>query len=139
MRTWPQRKKRQARIEIIPMIDVMMFLLVFFVLISLNVLPALGLKITPPSASRNEQIVDRKRVMLSIDKDGNTFLDGNPAPRETIPDILRKAREDAQKDNQVLTVVIAGDTDSTMQHLVSTLEILKEAGITSSAIITKNK
>ena len=42
MRSWPEKKERRARIEIIPMIDVMMFLLVFFVLISLNVLPALG-------------------------------------------------------------------------------------------------
>ncbi|MFX8708186.1 biopolymer transporter ExbD, partial [Acinetobacter baumannii] len=36
MRAWPEKKKRSARIEIIPMIDVMMFLLVFFVLLSIN-------------------------------------------------------------------------------------------------------
>lgn len=34
------------------MIDVMMFLLVFFVLISINVLPATGLKTQLPSASK---------------------------------------------------------------------------------------
>ncbi|MGC3777936.1 biopolymer transporter ExbD, partial [Escherichia coli] len=32
MRSWDEPKKRKARVEIIPMIDVMMFLLVFFVL-----------------------------------------------------------------------------------------------------------
>jgi hypothetical protein len=37
MRTWDEPKKRKAHIELIPMIDVMMFLLVFFVLVSLNV------------------------------------------------------------------------------------------------------
>ena len=42
MRHWPEKRRKRARIEIIPMIDVMMFLLVFFVLISANVLSALG-------------------------------------------------------------------------------------------------
>lgn len=48
MRTWPKRPTKSVRIEIIPMIDVMMFLLVFFVLISIHVLPALGLKVALP-------------------------------------------------------------------------------------------
>lgn len=51
MRTWDEPKKRKAHIELIPMIDVMMFLLVFFVLVSLNVIPALGMKTQLPSAS----------------------------------------------------------------------------------------
>ncbi|MFY8082051.1 MAG: biopolymer transporter ExbD, partial [Limnohabitans sp.] len=48
MRHWQQTQRKKARIEIIPMIDVMMFLLVFFVLISVNVIPALGIKTQQP-------------------------------------------------------------------------------------------
>ncbi|RMR10440.1 TonB system transport protein [Pseudomonas syringae pv. primulae] len=55
MRTWDEPKKRKAHIELIPMIDVMMFLLVFFVLVSLNVIPALGMKTQLPSASSSQQ------------------------------------------------------------------------------------
>jgi len=51
MRSWPARVRKASRIEIIPMIDVMMFLLVFFVLISINALPALGLKVALPYAA----------------------------------------------------------------------------------------
>jgi biopolymer transport protein ExbD len=51
IRVWPQPKRKYARIEIIPMIDVMMFLLVFYVLISINVLPALGLKVALPHSA----------------------------------------------------------------------------------------
>ena len=36
MRSWDEPKKRKARVEIIPMIDVMMFLLVFFVLMTVE-------------------------------------------------------------------------------------------------------
>ena len=42
MRTGGRQQKAKARIEIIPMIDVLMFLRAFFVLISINVIPALG-------------------------------------------------------------------------------------------------
>jgi biopolymer transport protein ExbD len=137
MRSWPEHRKRQARIEIIPMIDVMMFLLVFFVLISINVLPALGLHITPPSSSRNETISERRRVMLGIDKDGNTALDGKPVPLDGLSAKLIELQNDAKAHDQNLVVVIQGDTESALQHLVDVLDALKAAGITSSAIATR--
>ena len=52
MSRWPDTPKKRTRIEIIPMIDVMMFLLVFFVLVSINVIPALGLKTKLPQSSQ---------------------------------------------------------------------------------------
>lgn len=45
MRSWGEMEKCRVCIEIILMIDVMMFLLVFFVLLSLNVILVLGIKI----------------------------------------------------------------------------------------------
>ena len=60
MRNWPERKRSRARIEIIPMIDVMMFLLVFFVLISTNVLPALGLRVALPHAAAPDQAYSQR-------------------------------------------------------------------------------
>lgn len=47
------------------MIDVMMFLLVFFVLISLNVIPALGLKTQLPSAGSAQQLKPQKPLSPS--------------------------------------------------------------------------
>lgn len=61
MRNWNEPKKNKAHIELIPMIDVMMFLLVFFVLISLNVIPALGLKTQLPSAGSAQQLKPQKK------------------------------------------------------------------------------
>ncbi len=134
MRTWPTRRERRARIEIIPMIDVMMFLLVFFVLISINVLPALGLKINPPSSARTEHVVERSKVMISIDHDGNTFLEGRPVPIAELPDRLRP-----QPGEQPPTVIIAGDGATELQNLVNVLDALKAAGIANAAIVAKAK
>ena len=132
MRNWPSRPERHARIEIIPMIDVMMFLLVFFVMISTNVLPALGLKITPPSTSNADKILDKTKVTVGIDKEGNTFLDGSPTEINKIASELKLLAAD-----KLLSVVIAGDEGTSLQSLVNVLEILKQAGVDSAKIVTK--
>ena len=67
MRTFPDFAVKKARIEVIPMIDVMMFLLVFFVLISINVIPAGGLKVALPSLSTLEKnVVPKKKSKLKF-------------------------------------------------------------------------
>jgi len=136
MRSWPERKERKARIEIIPMIDVMMFLLVFFVLISINVLPALGLKITPPTSSQSQQVTERLRIMLGIDKDGQTYLDGQPVALGDIPARLKSAQADPAKP---ISVVIAGDQAALLQNLIGVLDALKQAGVASAQIVTRPK
>ncbi|HQT43882.1 MAG TPA: biopolymer transporter ExbD, partial [Halothiobacillus sp.] len=60
MRRWQETPPNKARIEIIPMIDVMMFLLIFFVLISLNVIPAQGIKTQLPKSSESQKISETK-------------------------------------------------------------------------------
>lgn len=132
MRNWPSRPERHARIEIIPMIDVMMFLLVFFVMISTNVLPALGLKITPPSTNNSDKLVDKTKVTVGLDKEGNASLDGVPINVKDISAKLRSINTD-----KALSVVIAGDEGTALQSLVDVLEILKQAGVDSAKIITK--
>lgn len=116
------------------MIDVMMFLLVFFVLISLNVLPALGLKITPPSSSQTQRVIERTKVMLGIDKSGATFIDGRPVGLDEMADRLRP-----QPGEQPPMVIIAGDGTTELQNLVNVLDVLKQAGITNAAIVAKSK
>lgn len=116
------------------MIDVMMFLLVFFVLISINVLPALGLKINPPSSAATQRVVERTRIMVSIDRDGATFIDGHPVPLAEMPDRLRP-----QPGETPPIVVIAGDGATELQNLVNVLDALKSAGITNAAIVAKAK
>lgn len=135
MRVWPQRKPRHARIEIIPMIDVMMFLLVFFVLISINVLPALGLRIKPPMSANTEKVVERQRITLGIDKDGKTFIDGAPIELPEIADKLRTMKDQEKQ----MSVIIAGDGESNLQSLVGILDALKMAGVSSTQIVTKAK
>lgn len=132
MRTWPARVRKPSRIEIIPMIDVMMFLLVFFVLISINALPSLGLKVALPYAADPKHLEVPRRVTVTLTANGELYLDGS---QSTLEDIVARLSPLAQSSK--LTVIIAGDREAHLQQLVGVLDALKRAGIPSAAIITR--
>jgi biopolymer transport protein ExbD len=132
MRAWPQRRSKPARIEIIPMIDVMMFLLVFFVLISLNALPALGLRVALPVAANPTHLDVTRRVTLTLTAAGDLYIDGERTTLEGITERLRALAQDSK-----LTVIISGDRAAQLQPLVSVLDSLKRAGIVSASIVVR--
>ena len=135
MRNWPQRKRRRARIEIILMIDVIIFLLVFFVLISTNVLPALGLKVALPKSANPDPVDEPRRVTITIAKDARTFLDANEVSLADLPARLRAMETDGTK----LAVIIAGDKGAQVQALVGVTDALKAADVQAAPIITKRQ
>jgi biopolymer transport protein ExbD len=134
MRSWPTPVRRKSRIEIIPMIDVMMFLLVFFVLISLNTLPALGLRVALPYSKNPARLEVTRRVTLTLTASGEVYLDGEKTTLEGITERLRALARDAK-----LIVIISGDQSARLQPLVSVLDALKAAGVTSATIIARQE
>ena len=135
MRVFPQRKERRARIEIIPMIDVMMFLLVFFVLISTNVLPALGLNVALPGSAHPDPVKDEPlRITLTVDRNGAVYVDGKLTAMSQVAERLKAAAGSRQAK-----VIIAGDGSSNLQTLVDLLDQLKAAGMPAASIIAKRQ
>jgi biopolymer transport protein ExbD len=134
MRTWPQRTRKQVHLQIIPMIDVMMFLLVFFVLISINVLPSLGLNIRLPHSALPSKIEETRRVTVTIGKDGQIYLEGERTTLQQLPDQLR-----ALNAKSKIAVIIAGDERTMLQPLVDLLDALKRGDIAAASIVTKPK
>jgi biopolymer transport protein ExbD len=132
MRSWPVRSRKAPRIEIIPMIDLMMFLLVFFVLISLHALPALGLRVALPFASSAAHLDLPRRVTLTLTSGGDVYLDGERTGLAALTTRLQSMAHDGK-----LTVIIAGDQRAQLQPLVSVLDALKQAGVGSATIITR--
>lgn len=122
---------RRARIEIIPMIDVMMFLLVFFVLISLNVIPALGIPTNLPKSSAPSSIDPEKPLMITVQKNGLVDMDG----------VSFQYEELASKLNNVpktKNVILKSDAEGRIQDLVRVMDSLKVAGIQKVSIATSN-
>jgi len=135
MRKWDDGPRKQARIEIIPMIDVMMFLLVFFVLISINVIPALGIKTTLPQSSQAQDTRAVKNVIITLAPTGETQLDGAIVQTDELTQRLAQMHS----ENPAINVIINGDETVQMQRLVDALDAVKAAGIDQLSMATKKR
>jgi biopolymer transport protein ExbD len=101
MRFRDQRELKKTRIEIIPMIDTMFFLLVFFILAALNVIDLHGLNLNlPTGAPLKQPLLSQKEVKLqvAIDNGGNYTITGKRQPvlvpmnKELGPSLLAEAQ-----------------------------------------------
>lgn len=133
MRTWDEPKKRKAHIELIPMIDVMMFLLVFFVLVSLNVIPALGMKTQLPSASSSQQLKPQNKFILTLGLEGQLQLDGKDLTVEALVSALKAA----EKPDTKSTIIVNSDKGVEVSRLVEVMDTLRLGGFTSVSIATR--
>jgi biopolymer transport protein ExbD len=135
MLAWNEEEvPKKARIEIIPMIDVMMFLLVFFVLISMNVIPALGIKTSLPGSTQPEKLQVRKHAIVTIAPSGQVQLDGTDYTLAGISSALKQLKASGEVD-----VVINSDKDVSVQQLIDVMDSIKSSGITAIAISSKKK
>jgi biopolymer transport protein ExbD len=118
----------RPRVEVIPMIDIMMFLLVFFVVISLNMIAGSGVLMEIPG-SRTTQQLKVSTITVGVTKDGKVVVAGKPLN----PDQL-KARLNALKKDGPVDVVLAGDKDVPLQMLLGVMDTIRGSGISSVGI-----
>ena len=121
----------KPRVEVIPMIDIMMFLLVFFVVISLRMIAGTGVPMEIPS-SKTTQSIKSSTVTVGITKTGETVIDGKPVTQEQL-----KARLVELKKQKPVDVVLAGDKDVPLQSLLQVMDAIRGAGISSVGIAAK--
>ncbi|ALS59350.1 MULTISPECIES: ExbD/TolR family protein [Pandoraea] len=127
--------KRHARIEIIPMIDVMMFLLVFFVLLSINVIPSRGLSTTLPQSSSAAQVNPEKPVVVTITRDGALQVDGADTTLEALGARVKEKAGDVEKAQ----VTLKTDEGTLMQRVIDVMDALKAASVSKISIATRAK
>ena len=133
MRSWEEPKKKRLHIEIIPMIDVMMFLLVFFVLISLNVIPALGIKTQLPGAAHAQQLKPQNKAVITLGLDERLQLDGKDLNQSDLVAQL-KAMENL---DEKMVIILNSDAGVEVARLVSVMDVLKGSGFSSVSIATR--
>src|SRR5271170_3841875 len=68
----------EARIEIIPLIDIMFFLLASFMLVSLSMVNLKSVKVNLPTATSATADSQKDLMDISVNKAGSVFLDKNP-------------------------------------------------------------
>ena len=133
MRIWEDEAHPRARIEIIPMIDVMMFLLVFFVLIGTNVSPGAGLKPRLPTSTTAPDNRDTHNAIITVAKSGTLQLDGKETGIAELPERLRAMKQGQAQVN----VIVKGDADIELQRLIDVMDAVKGSGIDALSIAAK--
>ncbi|HBP48020.1 MULTISPECIES: biopolymer transporter ExbD [Pseudomonas] len=133
MRSWEEPKKKRLHIEIIPMIDVMMFLLVFFVLISLNVIPALGIKTQLPGAAHAQQLKPQNKAVITLGLDERLQLDGKDLNQSDLVAQLKAMENPDEK----MVIILNSDAGVEVARLVSVMDVLKGSGFSSVSIATR--
>ncbi len=129
-----RRELKRTKIEIIPMIDTIFFLLVFFMLSSLALVKLNGLPVNLPNAATavKQQSND---LTITIDKDRQVYVNKQPVTLAQLGPIL-KADAGANTDLSTATVVINADLSVPHGLVVSCIDASREAGISSFAIAT---
>ncbi|WP_240158933.1 MULTISPECIES: biopolymer transporter ExbD [Burkholderiaceae] len=122
---------RKARIEIIPMIDIMFFLLVFFIMITLHMIPNAGLRTQLPASSSTQELPPAK-VTVTLAEDGTLSVDGRTMALGELTAMLQ-ARPDAAHT----AVTIVGAKGARIQQLVSLMDACRAAGISQISMATQ--
>ncbi len=135
MRIPPVSQRKRARIEIIPLIDIVFFLLATFVMVSLSMIKNNGVTVHLPSAS-SATAQDRKlSVTVTVTEGGQLYLDKEKISSSALPARLKALKE---KDPD-LKVFINGDEKAAFGSAVKVLDEVRRLGITRVAIQTSSE
>ena len=123
---------KKPRIEIIPMIDIMLFLLVFFVMLTISMIPTSGLIGHLPTSKTSQELPPLK-VMIEVHEDGHLVVDQVTMGVSALQDKLRQVQQQTSKT----IVTIAGSAKVSLQQLTDVMDACRQTGITQIGLSTQ--
>ena len=128
----PRKTPEKARIEIIPMIDIIFFLLVFFMISTLSMTINRGLPVNLPKAASSQRDL-RESVNITVTREGDIFLNKAPV---TLQEIGQRVQAGLERDPELLAVISADD-HAIHDTIVDIMDKVRLAGISRLAIAVK--
>ena len=130
---------KRARIEIIPLIDIIFFLLATFIVVSLSMTKNQGVQVALPAASSAASLGDQqemeKAVTLSVNAKGEVFYNKDKITLAQLPLKLQTLKA-TSKDPRV---IINSDAGADFKHVVAVLDEVRKIGIVKVGINTDKK
>lgn len=123
-----------AEINLTPLIDVMLVLLIIFMVTS-SVAISSGLEIAIPQITGKLKNYDKDAIKISIDKKGSLSLMGEIIKQKD----LKKSLQGLIKKNESKIVLLEGDKDSNLGLVLKIMDIAKESGAIRFAIASDSK
>lgn len=129
-----QTQTALADINITPLVDVVLVLLLIFMLTA----PVLqsGIEVAIPH-TRSTQTLTEERMVVTIDKDQNVYLQTNGADKQININDLGKLLSTSEKDPAKRTVYVRADERVPFGAFATVMENVKRSGITNISIVTQ--
>ena len=128
------RMKSKPEFMIIPMIDIIFFLLVFFMMNSLQTIAQKALSVQLPQAP-TESAPAQLPVVLTLDAEGHITIDNVPMSIDAAEAMVKERI--AQNPNA--SVILQADKRSAHGQVVAIMDMLKQAGVKRLAIAAEQK
>ncbi|HJT50916.1 MAG TPA: biopolymer transporter ExbD [Nitrosospira sp.] len=127
------RDYRRGRIEIIPMIDVMFFLLATFMLSSLSMQNLDSLQVNLPQGQA-EKLSTKQPVTLTLTSDSKIFINRTPVTLETLADTLKPLLQESEQK-----LIVSADNDAPQGIVVQAMLRARSAGAQHFLIAVKRQ
>lgn len=127
--------KKHARIEIIPLIDIMFFLLASFMMVSLSQTTMKGMKVNLPVGASGKTQSKKDYVSLSVDKDGYYYFDKT---RIALEEILPKLQQ-VYRTNPEAKIFIRGDMEAVHGNVTRMLDQIRSSGFSKLSFEIKSQ
>lgn len=132
-------KGKSARIEIIPLIDIIFFLLATFIMVSLSMSKNQGVQVALPGASTAQSLGDQsemeKAATISVTEKGEVFFNKEKIQVAQLPLKLQTYKMTA-KDPKI---IVNSDGGADFKHVVAVLDEARKIGIAKVGINTDKK
>ena len=126
------RRAAMAEINVTPLVDVMLVLLIIFMVTV--TLPAVGVPIELPDSRANPAPEAPDQVNITINREGQIFVEEDPVPAGGFADAL--AAIDRGADGEYPVIVLRGDENLDYGRVMAVLGELNRAGITRITQVT---
>lgn len=127
--------QEKPTVMIIPMIDIMLFLLVFFMISTLYMVQLNTLPINLPAAASAPRETRPELVSVTVTAKGEVFYDMDTRPSS---DIAARAAAKLAENPEVI-FVIRGDKKASYEDVTDVLDVLKSAGVQHVSLATETK
>jgi biopolymer transport protein ExbD len=126
---------KKARIEIIPLIDIMFFLLASFMMVSLSQVHMKGIKVHLPTGQSGETQAKSQYISVSVDALGNPYFDKEQMDYDKLTARLKTVHD----EDPEAKVFVRGDADTVHGNIIRVLDILRSVGYYKIAFEIKSE
>ena len=118
------KRRNMSRVDVIPLIDVLMVLILFFLTsMQFQDLRALNVKLPKIDSAGSNKITNQ--LVVSVSKEGEYFLNGNEDSLEKIGEVMKSSASLPRKP----AVLVVADENVPLKHVTKVVDLCRESGL----------